>query len=143
MCRLPPYDLLTCTLMFSSLVALLPSALHINAAADLPKQTVDPEESDKEDKENAYGAQTIQPQALSDQDQRSPTKGKEKDAKSPSEVCCFFRSYPSQSGSMNTGIVLSESKFAEYFDSRRIDHALLAIESLSTKKNMLIKSFYF
>ena len=65
---------------------------------------MDLEESDKEDQGNAYGAQTIQPQALSDQDQQNPTKGKEKDAKSPSEVCCFFRSYPSQSGSMNTGL---------------------------------------
>lgn len=71
--------------MFSSLASLLPSALHINSSADLPRQTVNPEESIKEDQENAYDAQTIQ--AQSDQD---PAKGKEKDAKSPSEVCRFF-----------------------------------------------------
>lgn len=71
--------------MFSSLASLLPSALHINSNADLPKQTVNPEESSKEDRENAYDVQTIQ--AQSDQD---PAKGKEKDIKSPSEVCRLF-----------------------------------------------------
>lgn len=73
--------------MFSSLASLLPSAFHLNANTDLPKQTVNPEESNKEDQENAYDVQTIQPQTLSDQD---PAKGKEKDAKSPSEVCHLF-----------------------------------------------------
>ena len=82
------YDPLICTFtMFSSLASLLPSAFHINANVDLPKQTVNPEESNKEDQENAYDVQTIQPQTLSDQD---PAKGKEKDAKSPSEVCRLF-----------------------------------------------------
>jgi hypothetical protein len=73
--------------MFSSLAALLPSALHINANVDLPKQTVNPEESNKEDQENAYDVQTIQAQTISEQD---PAKGKEKDTKSPSEVCRLF-----------------------------------------------------
>ena len=71
--------------MFSSLASLLPSALHINANIDLPKQTVNPEECNKEDQENAYDVQTIQ--AQSDQD---PAKGKEKVTKSPSEVCRLF-----------------------------------------------------
>ena len=82
---------LTCTVctftMFSSLASLLPSALHINTNTDLPKQTVNPEETNKEDQENAYDAQTIQAQTISDQD---PAKGKEKDVKSPSEVCRLF-----------------------------------------------------
>jgi hypothetical protein len=52
---------------------------------DLPKQAVNPEELNKEDQENAYDVQTIQAQG--DQD---PAKGKEKDTKSPSEVCPFF-----------------------------------------------------
>ena len=74
--------------MFSSLASLLPSALHINTNVDLPKQTVNPEESIKEDQEIAYDdVQTIQAQTTSDQD---PAKGKEKDAKSPSEVCRLF-----------------------------------------------------
>jgi hypothetical protein len=71
--------------MFSSLASLLPSALHINSNMDLPKQAVNPEELNKEDQENAYDVQTIQAQG--DQD---PAKGKEKDTKSPSEVCPFF-----------------------------------------------------
>ena len=73
--------------MFSSLASLLPSALHINTNTDLPKQTVNPEETNREDQENAYDVQTIQTQTIPDQD---PAKGKEKDAKSPSEVCRLF-----------------------------------------------------
>lgn len=84
--------------MFSSLASLLPSALHINTNADLPRQTVNPEESIKEDQEIAYSVQAIQPQPISDQDQQNPAKGKEKDAKTPSEVCCFFPCCHSQSG---------------------------------------------
>lgn len=105
-CRLPPYDLLTFTLtMFSSLASLLPS-LHININADLPKQTVNPEECNKEDQENAYGVQTVQlAQTIPDQDQQNPSKGKEKDAKSPTEVCCFFHCHPTQSGATKTRIV--------------------------------------
>ena len=88
----PALVLLTCTAvctftMFSSLAALLPSALHINTNVDLPKQTVNPEECSKEDQENAYDVQTIQAQTISDQD---PAKGKEKDTKCPSEVCPLF-----------------------------------------------------
>ena len=76
--------------MFSSLASLLPSVLHINSNADLPRQPVNPEETNKEDQEDAYGVRTIEPQTISDQDQQNAVKGKEKDAKSPSEVCCFF-----------------------------------------------------
>lgn len=85
--------------MFSSLASLLPS-LHINTSQDLPKQTVNPEETIKEDQENAYDVQTIQ--ASSDQD---PAKEKEKDVKSPSEVCHLFSGSSSQSGAMDTRIV--------------------------------------
>jgi hypothetical protein len=97
------YVPLSCTFtMFSSLASLLPSALHLNTNIDLPKQTVDPEESikeDKEDQENTYDVQTIHPQTISDQD---PPK---KDAKSLSEVCRLFSGLSSQSGSMNSGIM--------------------------------------
>lgn len=88
-CRLQSYALSLArsarTTMFSSLASLLPSALHINTNVDLPKQTVNPEESSKEDQENTYDVQTIHVQ--SDQD---PAKGKEKDIKSPTEVCRLF-----------------------------------------------------
>jgi hypothetical protein len=86
--------------MFSSLASLLPSALHINPR----KQTVDPEESNKEDEEIAY---SVQPQIISNHDQQMPAKGKEKDAKSPSEVGHFLSDCSSQSGSMcmNTKIM--------------------------------------
>lgn len=91
--------------MFSSLASLLPS-LHTNINADLPKQTVNPEESNKEDQENAYGVQTVQlAQTIPDQDQQNPSKGKEKDAKSLTEVCFFFYCYPIQSGGTKTRIV--------------------------------------
>lgn len=76
--------------MFSSLASLLPSALHINQNVDLPRQTVNPEETDKEDQEDAYGVRTVQPQAISDRDRPNIAKGKEKDAKLPSEVCRFL-----------------------------------------------------
>ena len=88
-CRRPSYALSSARsartfAMFSSLASLLPSALHINTNVDLPKQTVNPEESSKEDQDIADDIQTIHVQAQSDQD---PAKGKEKDTKSPSEVC--------------------------------------------------------
>jgi hypothetical protein len=84
--------------MFSSWASLLPSALHINTSVDLPRQTVNSDESNKEDQENAYDVQAIQPQPISDQDQQNPAKGKERDAKTPSEVCCLFPCCHSQSG---------------------------------------------
>lgn len=91
-------DLFFTLTMFSSLASLLPSALHINSNADLPKQTVIPEETNHEDEEGAYGVHTIQPQTTTDQDQQNPVKGKEKDVKSPSEVCRFFCGWHNQSG---------------------------------------------
>jgi len=82
--------------MFSSLASLLPSALHIYSNADLPRHTVDLEETNHEDEEGACGVCTVQPQTISDQDHQQ--KGKEKDGKSPSEVCPLLSGWPSQSG---------------------------------------------
>lgn len=75
--------------MFASLSSFLPSALHISTSNELPRQTVTTDDTITDD-EGDTEARSVLPQREAFVE--ATGRGKEKDAKTASEVCIYFDS---------------------------------------------------